>query len=316
MDCLRRRLCGLCFAVIALAIMVNISGACAWAQSVSTAPEFEAATIKPVTPGSFDPSHPKVTGIQLHEARVSYSFMALEYLIVNAYKILPSQLSGPGWMGTEFFDIEARFPKGATREDEPKMMQALLKDRFKLAFHIEKKELDSYALVVGKHGAKLKPSLPDPPEPAADEPLKPGESYMGDGDAKTKVSINKDGSSTTYMGKYGTMTTRFDLETMSMHWERSKMTMKDLAGQLAFCTGGNGHKVDDETGINGNFQIAFDCPIGGPRPPSGDASDAMPSDPQGESLNRSLDALGLKLEKRKVLMDIYVVDHVEEPSED
>jgi uncharacterized protein (TIGR03435 family) len=32
-------------------------------------------------------------------------------------------------------------------------------------------------------------------------------------------------------------------------------------------------------------------------------------------LNKSLDAMGLKLEKRKVQMDIYVIDHVEKPSE-
>jgi uncharacterized protein (TIGR03435 family) len=42
----------------------------------------------------------------------------------------------------------------------------------------------------------------------------------------------------------------------------------------------------------------------------------MPADPQGaSSLTRSLDALGLKLEKRKILMNVYVIDHVERPSE-
>jgi uncharacterized protein (TIGR03435 family) len=42
----------------------------------------------------------------------------------------------------------------------------------------------------------------------------------------------------------------------------------------------------------------------------------MPSDPDGSrTLAQSLDALGLKLEKRKVPLDIYVIDHVEKPSE-
>jgi uncharacterized protein (TIGR03435 family) len=41
----------------------------------------------------------------------------------------------------------------------------------------------------------------------------------------------------------------------------------------------------------------------------------LPSDPQGSYLLiQSLDALGLKLEKRKMPMDVYVVDHVERPS--
>jgi len=48
----------------------------------------------------------------------------------------------------------------------------------------------------------------------------------------------------------------------------------------------------------------------------GDASDTMPSDPQGGGvLAKSLDAMGLKLEKRKMQMDTYVIDHVEKPSE-
>ena len=42
----------------------------------------------------------------------------------------------------------------------------------------------------------------------------------------------------------------------------------------------------------------------------------LPSDPEdGSALTRSLNALGLKLEKRKAPLDVYVIDHVERPSE-
>jgi uncharacterized protein (TIGR03435 family) len=92
--------------------------------------------------------------------------------------------------------------------------------------------------------------------------------------------------------------------------------MEEFAGMLALYEGKNLPKVEDQTGIKENYQIASDCPF--PRRPAagGDASDAMPPDPQGGgSLAKSLDALGLKLEKRKELIDVYVIDHVEKPSE-
>ncbi len=93
--------------------------------------------------------------------------------------------------------------------------------------------------------------------------------------------------------------------------------MEELAGRLGGCLGRDQQMVDDETGIKGDYQVAFDCPIGSPKP----AIDGIPSDPEGSSplggsspLVKSLDALGLKLEKRKVPMDVYVIDHAEKPS--
>jgi uncharacterized protein (TIGR03435 family) len=284
------------------------------AQTASTSPAFEVATIKPADMTAFNGTH---FGADVHQARVTYWFVSLKYLVTYAYGVLTPQVSGPGWTDTDHYNIEARFPKGATKEDEKRMLQALLKDRFNLSFHIERKELEVYAMVVGKHGAKLKPSAPDSPLPATDAPLKDGESYIGEGDKKRKVSTNRDGSSTINLGSRGTQTLKMDMESGAMHFERSKITMEELAGNLPICVGKELPKVEDQTGIKGTFQVAWDCPMGLPRPAMGtDASDPTASDPQGGGvLAKSLDALGLKLEKHKVPMDIYVIDHVEKPSE-
>lgn len=197
------------------------------------------------------------------------------------------------------------------------MLQALLKDRFKLAFHIEKRELEGYALVIGKHGEKLKPSLPDPASSESDAPKKSGDSKVGEEPAQPKIIKNPDGSSTVDMGKKGTQTIKFDPEVQAMHYKVSKMTMEELAGRLRNCVGRGVPEIVDETGIKGAYQLEWDCP--NPylaQPIRGDADGMLPSDPQGESpLTRSLDALGLKLEKRKALRDVYVIDHVERPSE-
>jgi len=285
-----------------IAISLFGAGACASAQQAPATLAFEVATIKPA--GPFDP---KTMGWHPSPGRVSFTDLTLKRLIGQAYGLNDFQISGPGWIDSEHFDIVATYHVGASYDDTMKMLQTLLKERFGLAFHIEKREGQVYALVVGKHGSKLKPSPPDLPETDPDAPLKPGESYIGEGDKKIKVITNKDGSSTVNLHNRGTMTTKFDFESMTRHDERSKMTMEDLA---AYLSPSIGSKVVDATGIKGNYQVVIDLPLGNRPAARVDASDGIPSDPQG-ALDLSLDALGLKLEKRKAPIDVYVVDHVE-----
>jgi len=61
-------------------------------------------------------------------------------LIGIAYKIKTYQINGPAWLNQERFDIAARMPEGATADDAPAMLQALLKDRFKLVAHVTNEE--------------------------------------------------------------------------------------------------------------------------------------------------------------------------------
>ncbi|MGB6826605.1 MAG: TIGR03435 family protein [Terracidiphilus sp.] len=294
-----------------IAIILLGAAVRAGAQTASTDPSFEVATIKPVIMDASHPFDPRHYWAQVYPDRASYWSMTLKSLIAYAYDVQEFQVSGPESIDKDYYDIEAKLPDGAIEGDDKKMLQVLLKDRFQLKFHIEKRELEAYALVVGKHGAKLKPSLPDPPNPGTAATVKPADSNAGEGASESKIVRNPDGSSTFDMGKRGTQTVKFDRENSAMHYERSKMTMEELAGRLGGCLGRDQHMVDDRTGIKGDYQIAFDCPMRPPRP----AMDGIPSDPEGSSpLVESLDALGLKLEKRKVPMDVYVIDQSEKPS--
>jgi len=75
------------------------------------------------------------------------------------FSIQEFQVSGqlPNWFNIERFDIEAR----ADVQGEPRaevwqpMLQALLADRFKLAFHKEVRAMPAYDLIVSKNGHKL-----------------------------------------------------------------------------------------------------------------------------------------------------------------
>lgn len=82
-----------------------------------------------------------------------------------AYGVAPAQIVGYAKPISEVhYDITAK-PDGDTSPEQMKLrMRTLLADRFKLAFHREKKELKVYALTVVKSGSKIHPSVsPDGP---------------------------------------------------------------------------------------------------------------------------------------------------------
>jgi uncharacterized protein (TIGR03435 family) len=86
-----------------------------------------------------------------------------------AYGIGGRQLAGPGWLidppgqasgDVVRFDIVAKVPGDASRDQVPLMLQNLLADRFRLKVHREPRPVVIYALSLAKSGLKIKP-LPD-----------------------------------------------------------------------------------------------------------------------------------------------------------
>jgi len=68
------------------------------------------------------------------------------------------QVSTPGNMPLERWDIEAE-TAGAPDEDTPRLMfQAMLEDRFRVKAHYEQRELDQWDLVVSKRGKSKAPN--------------------------------------------------------------------------------------------------------------------------------------------------------------
>jgi uncharacterized protein (TIGR03435 family) len=263
--------------------------------------------------------------------------MPLKALIANAYNLKTYQITGPAWLATERFDIEAKMPDGASQDDAPKMLQALLMERFKLAAHRDNSERPVLALVVGKEGPKLKES--PPPEPIDENaPLKPGERKIETPDGPVRTLRNSDGSTTINMGKKGAMTLRTDMQAQTITMESSSVTMAGFADQLTSLLqmgGGDARPVVDMTGLKGNYQVAVEFSLADAMaaaraqglnvpmpPPGGGAAGASPgleaSDPGGGStVFASVKRLGLKLEPRKAPVEQLVVDHIEKtPTED
>jgi len=139
-----------------LTALVLLQAARAFGQATS-APAFEAASIKPSTaePGSS-------SGIPTRKGSISARNVTLKRCIRGAYDVQESQIvGGPKWVGEDRYDIDAKAAGPAGDRELMAMLQSLLSERFKLAFHRETRELPGYALVVGKTGLKAMHSQPE-----------------------------------------------------------------------------------------------------------------------------------------------------------
>jgi len=301
---------------------VVLAAATAFGQTSAAAPTFEVASIKPA--GPLNPMMIKSgqmrIGMKIDKARVDIGSLSLADLIRVAYRVKPYQISGPDWMGAQRFNIQATLPEGASPDQAPEMLQALLAERFKLTVHRESKEHAMYALVVGKNGPKLKESPPDADAPA-------GESKPSDpGPEKGQVRINgsMEGKGVVVTGGPGGQMRMSMGPGGTMHMEAAKMSLSSFAEMLSRFVD---RPVVDMTELKGNYQVALDFAMDDlrnmartagvmiPAPGAGGEAGGAPanaaSDPSGSSIFASMQQLGLKLEPRKAPIDLIVVDHLE-----
>lgn len=305
------------------------------AALAQTAPTFEVASIKPAAPldmmkvaAEIQAGHMPKIGAHVDAARAEYTYMALKELIVTAYKVKPYQITGPDWIATTRFDIVAKMPEGTTKADAPKMLQALLEERFKLAVHRDKKENPVLALVVAKGGPKMKESAEAPAAIDENAPLKPGEMQTDGPDGPVRVTVDtKTGESTVNMGAKGSLHQKFDPATMSLHLDATQLKMEglvDMLTQFSQITGGGGRQVVDMTELKGYYALSLDFSLADlmamaraqgmdvPAMPGAGTPGVAASDPSGSSsLFAAVQGLGLKLEQRKAVTEQLVIDHLE-----
>src|SRR5579863_10277682 len=97
--------------------------------------------------------------IRRDPGRLDITGMTLRAMLRYAYDVRDIQISGgPAWLDSDHWDIAATAGREVTDDERKKMLQALLRERFKMTIHRESKELPVYALVVAKNGSKLKPN--------------------------------------------------------------------------------------------------------------------------------------------------------------
>jgi uncharacterized protein (TIGR03435 family) len=127
-----------------------------WAQTTTQAPpSFEVASIR-----IDGPDHGFTLFPTFPATRFIADNMSMTLLITAAFDIPDSTItSKPGWFDSTFYSVNAK-PEGdaaLTYDQYKPLLQQLLKQRFKLAFHHETRGVPGYVLVVAKDGPKLTP---------------------------------------------------------------------------------------------------------------------------------------------------------------
>lgn len=113
-------------------------------------PSFEVASIKPSNSADRRPMF-NVSGGRFTAVNVT-----VKSLIKVAYGIKDFQISGgPGWAGSDLFDITANAESPAHMDQFALMLQSLLAERFQLIIRHETREMPVFALVIAKNGPKL-----------------------------------------------------------------------------------------------------------------------------------------------------------------
>jgi uncharacterized protein (TIGR03435 family) len=273
----------------------------ACALAFGQAPEnltFEVASVKQ------SPPVPPTGGVYFGPARggpgtadpgqITWSYPTLKTLLMNAYDVKNYQINGPAWLDTERYDIVAKVPAGATKEQVNVMWQSLLAERFGVKLHHEPKEFQVEELVIAKDGPKLKetawdPSTPLPPGPPQRD--KNGE-LSGPG-MVTGIMFGANGPNA-----------------------RTVARAQPLSQLTAMMTNSLRRPVLDKTGLTGRYDFKLEYTIdvsGFPLPPGAPAPapNNNATDPGPDLAAAVQQQLGLRLVAGKANIDVLVIDKAE-----
>jgi len=266
-------------------------------------PSFEAVSVRPAadtgrrggrgTPGRF-------AGFNLPARQ----------LIRQAYDIHDAQIiGGPDWLPSQGFDINA------TTGDKPPdqmrfMMQTLLRDRFKLTFHSEKRELPIYALVVARSDGRLGSGLKKIPDGECPPPgARRGSPPAGGPPAALPSPLDPNAQA-----PCGSMI--FGPGRLLAHGVTLDTLARSIGG-LPAITAFN-RIVVNETRLEGQYDFDFkwtnEFAARGGLPPAGPPPTPAPGD-EPTLVTALQEQLGLKLDARRATVDVLVIDSIEKPSE-
>jgi uncharacterized protein (TIGR03435 family) len=232
-------------------------------------------------PGSRDPG------------RIDYRAVSLKMLVARAYGLRAYQVSGPGWIENEYYDIAAKAPPGATKAQLGQMLQRLLAERFGVETHRESKPMKVYTLTVAKDGPRLKPAAPPPPAPA--EAPNPDPAKM---QAALEQALRAGAARAAERASDGSRGPSF-------HVGLDSATVGEFARQLSAQLN---EPVADQSGLEGRYAFDFTWVADGPMVFMG-----APMFPAAGPLlfSAAEKQLGLKIEAGKAPVETLVVDKAE-----
>lgn len=190
-------------------------------------------------------------------------------------------LSGPGWITTDRYDINAKTKENPTSEELQQMLQSLLMDRFRLFARSEKRDMPVYALVLSRRDGQLGPKMQ--------------RTTINCDDPKTRRTVVV-GSSPERLACGFTVT--------EGTFVGSGIEIATLERILA---GPAGRPVVDKTGLSGGYDIDLHWTALGVENSADDSISIFTA---------VQEQLGLKLEISTSPLDVIVVERVDRPTPD
>jgi uncharacterized protein (TIGR03435 family) len=279
------------------------------ADAPPTLPSFEVASVRENKSNEKDYSNfPLNSGPQygsvggLFEAR---NMLLLQYLVFaykpNMFQIQEFRLKLPDWARTSRFNIQAHANGSPTKDDMRLLMQSLLTERFQMKAHHEMREVSVFALVLakpGQTGPNLQPHPVDDPECL-----------------KTQLPKSVSGAYPVACGAAASIAPSIPGDSAAGGYN---LTMEAVANAV----GGFGNILDrpvvDRTGLKGNydFKVEFAPESASKTDPAFPSAPAFETEPGGPSFSDALKKqLGLKMVLQQELIDVVVIDHLAQPSE-
>ena len=263
-----------------LCISLLLVAAQAASNTSSPLPQFDVASVKP-NQQLGQPSN----NWQQAPSRTDYHNSQIAQLIKAAWGdfSLPIE-GGPRWIVTDRYDVVVSFPVDTPAATRTLMLRALLMDRFKLAAHLETREVPIYNLVMARYDRRIGPKLGAGVAECAPTGRANPPPTCGRGVSAGRGFID--------FGSYD-----------------MAMVARILSGTPAV-----GRRVVDKTGLTGSYRIDLEF---APAQAAAPGADAAPPATDAPSIFTALqEQLGLKLEDAKGQGQFLVVDHIEPPTPD
>jgi uncharacterized protein (TIGR03435 family) len=204
----------------------------------------------------------------------------------------PVPTGGPAWIDRDLFEIVVKGAADLTYADARRMILTLLRDRFKLKSHVEKRELPVYALALARKDGKLGPAL----RPSKTDCRTYSDTLERTGRlaAAREVSANCE-----LLSGGGIGGGRLQL--------RGTGTIRDMLRVLARSPDVD-RPILDRTGLTGTYDVDFVWAPSRAGPAAAAETDVV-------TIFTALpEQLGLKLESRREPLDQVVIDSVERPT--
>jgi uncharacterized protein (TIGR03435 family) len=227
--------------------------------------------------------------------------------------VQPDQFVGPSWLSDfegQRYEIDAKFPVGTPPREIDSMMLNLVKERFGLKYHREKREFEVYELVRSEGGPKLLPAEAPSDESPVAGPLQldkegypilpPGHPGVVGASPKGRISL----SPSTLSSQFAPIRRR-DYDFGVMRFSFRMVTLAQVVGAIQNL-GGISHVVD-HTDLEGKFDFKLAFVVDG-LDFERDAGDV--GDPGPDIFSALQKQLGLKLRKQKAPMDVIVIDSI------